>query len=123
MAQGHVGKPLMDTLQGQYTGSVELSQTAFLFLVRSFEACCSIPLKVNGIHGGDRGDSAGSSFCALYQDLSPWRPMWEKLLFIAPGRCIKGPMNFNLGLDHPGNAGHGQSLALKRARLQSLKLS
>lgn len=32
--------------------------------------------------------------------------------FIAPGRCIKGPMNFDLGLDHPGNEGHGTIVTL-----------
>lgn len=29
----------------------------------------------------------------------------KAFFFIAPGRCIKGSMNFDLGLDHPGNAG------------------
>lgn len=32
--------------------------------------------------------------------------------FIAPGRCIKGPMNFDLGLDRLGNEGHGTIVTL-----------
>lgn len=42
--------------------------------------------------------------------------------FIAPGRCIKGPMNFDLGLGHPGNVGHEQFLLFRGIRLRALEL-
>lgn len=80
-------------------------------------------LKVNGVHSANCGNwwlllmlhpPAHST-----QTLSPRVPHGKG--FIAPGRCIKGPMNFDLGLDYPGNTGHEQ-WCFKRPCLQCLNV-
>lgn len=61
----------------------------------------------------------GSSGCSILLHTPP-RPsalgdLCERNSFMVPERCIKGPMNFDLGFDCSGNTGCGQKATLEES--------